>query len=126
MPSTNKLTDQRCRSARAGDRPRKLFDGEGLFLFVSPTGAKVWRLQYRRAGKQQTMTLGPYPRITLAQARERRESAKRDMANGIDPSAAKKAAAGRGMTLDEAAAAYWNGRQDVTDGYRANALRAIP
>lgn len=68
----------------------KYTDGQGLYLLVKPAG-KYWRINFRHLGKQKTLALGTYPEISLAQARQRREQARRLMATGIDPSAAKKA-----------------------------------
>lgn len=125
MPSINRLNDQKCRAARPRERAYKLFDGASLYLYVSPKGAKIWRWQYRIAGKQQTLTIGAYPRISLRDARERRDTARTALEAGEDPAAPKKAASGRGMTLTQAAQAYWAGREDVSDIYRTNATRAL-
>ena len=62
------LTDAKCRGAKLGPKPQKLFDGGGLHLFVSSTGAKGLRVACRLASKPQTLSLGPYPDVTLAQA----------------------------------------------------------
>ncbi len=80
--------------AKAGD---KHTDGDGMYLHVSATG-KYWRLNYRFAGKQKTLALGVYPEVSLSAARKKREKAREQLAEGIDPSAAKreeKAAAAR-------------------------------
>lgn len=84
------LTELQVKKA-ATDKPLKLSDGGGLFLLVQPNGAKYWRLAYRFAGKQKTLALGVYPDISLSDARERREAARKVLANGADPSATKKA-----------------------------------
>jgi len=55
------LNDSRIRSARPVDKPKKLFDGGGLFLFVTPVGGKLWRLKYRFQGKEKLLSLGVYP-----------------------------------------------------------------
>src|SRR5215813_8694716 len=83
---TNMLTDTRVRGAKPSQRPIKLSDGGGLHLLVQPHGSKLWRLAYRFVGKQKTLSLGVYPIISLQEARERRETAKRLLAKGIDPS----------------------------------------
>jgi hypothetical protein len=83
---TNMLTDTRVRGAKPSQRPIKLSDGGGLHLLVQPHGSKLWRLAYRFVGKQKTLSLGVYPIISLQEARERREAAKRLLAKGIDPS----------------------------------------
>ncbi|UCB31823.1 hypothetical protein J9874_02374 [Duffyella gerundensis] len=84
------LTDVKVRSAKPTDKAFKLTDGEGMHLMVHPNGSKYWRLQYRFDGKQKTLALGVYPEITLSEARQRRDEAKRKVANGIDPSEQKK------------------------------------
>ena len=65
-------------------------DGGGLFLLVMPGGAKYWRVGYRFAGKQNTLALGVYPDLMLEDARTRRDDARKLLADGIDPSAAKQ------------------------------------
>ncbi|WP_020481974.1 tyrosine-type recombinase/integrase [Methylomonas sp. MK1] len=86
------LTDTEIRKAKPTEKPQKISDGGGLFLLVTPQGSKLWRLAYRFAGKQKTLAIGEYPTIGLADARAKREEAKKQLANGIDPSTAKKAA----------------------------------
>ena len=120
MP-TNSLSDHQCRSAKPGDKPLKLFDGHGLHLYVSPAGSKVWRMAYRLHGKPQTATIGPYPVITLAEARIRRDAIRAKLVDGISPRVPTK----RGMSLAKATEAFWAGRKDITDAYKNNALRGI-
>jgi integrase len=81
-----------CRNARPGQRLKKLSDGGGLQLWIQPTGSRQWRLAYRFGGKQRLLALGPYPLLPLADARQRRDEAKRLLSDGIDPSEAKKQA----------------------------------
>ena len=104
------LTDIQIRNAKADDKPRKLTDANGLYLYVSAAGGKSWRLDYNFFGKRKTLTLGSYPSMTLAEARGQRDDAKRKLAEGLDPSLAKKrqqleakAAAGNtfGLIADE-------------------------
>lgn len=68
-----------------------LFDGGGLFLLVTPTGGKLWRLKYRFGGKGKLLALGAYPAISLVEARRRRDEAKKNIAHGIDPAGLRKA-----------------------------------
>lgn len=123
MP-TNSLTDAKCRGVKPTDKPQKIFDGEGLHLFVAPTGSKVWRLAYRLDGKPKTMSFGPYPAVGLAEARQKRDQAKATLRDGLDPMQSRKARKTT-LTLDQASAQYWAGRNDITASYRAHALRAI-
>ncbi|HYE35393.1 tyrosine-type recombinase/integrase [Methylocaldum sp.] len=85
------LTDNTIRNAKALEKPVKLSDAGGLFLLVTPTGGKWWRLKYRFEGKEKLLSLGTYPQVTLKEAREKRDEAKRLLKTGIDPSAQKKA-----------------------------------
>lgn len=84
------LTASEVKAAKTSDKPIKLSDGEGLYLLVQPNGAKYWRLAYRFDGKQKTLAIGVYPDIGLQDARERRQEAKKLLANDVDPSQAKK------------------------------------
>jgi integrase len=118
MP-TNTLTDARCKAVKPTDKPQKLFDGQGMFLFVSPTGAKVWRMAYRLNGKPQTLVIGPYPSVTLQEARQKRDEVKAVLRAGQDPNRKDKT-----LTLDQAHTAYWSGRKDLSPSYLANEKRA--
>lgn len=72
--------------AKPQDKPRKLSDGRGLFLLIQPSGAKWWRFRYLFNGREKLLSLGVYPDVSLKDARERRDEARRLLANGIDPS----------------------------------------
>ncbi|BBV04032.1 tyrosine-type recombinase/integrase [Providencia rettgeri] len=85
-----KLNVKQVEAAKAQDKPYKLTDGGGLYLNVSTTGAKSWRLKYRFDKKEKLLTIGLYPSISLSEARKARDKAKDDLANGIDPSDIKK------------------------------------
>ncbi|MGB8421638.1 tyrosine-type recombinase/integrase [Paraburkholderia sp.] len=85
------LTDTTIRNAKSGERPLKLFDGGGLFLLIAATGGKLWRLKYRFGGKEKLLALGVYPDVSLKKARERRDEARTQLADGIDPGANRKA-----------------------------------
>src|SRR5262249_33103714 len=84
------LTDVRVRGAKPEQRPVKLSDGGGLHLLIQPHGSKLWRMAYRFAGKQRTLSLGAYPTVRLQDAREQRDAAKRLLAKGVDPSAQRR------------------------------------
>src|SRR5271166_26557 len=87
------LTDRQIRNASApAGRVMKLSDGEGLQLWVKPSGAKLWNLAYRFDGKQRKLAIGPFPRISLKDARTRRDEAKKLLAGGVDPSQQKRIA----------------------------------
>ena len=84
------LTDAKIRNAKPDTKPRKISDGGGLSLLITPKGSKLWRLSYRFGGKQKTLAIGAYPTVTLEEARDARASAKRQLHEGIDPSQAKQ------------------------------------
>lgn len=88
-PST-KLTDTKIKSAKAQDKDYKLFDSGGLFLLVTKSGGKHWKLKYYFENKEKKLSIGKYPEITLVEARKKREDAKALLANGIDPNQKKK------------------------------------
>ena len=88
------LTDTAIKKAKPSEKPYKLADGGGLYLLVSTTG-KYWRYNYRFGGKFKTLALGTYPDVSLARAREKHADARRQLADGIDPSALRKATKAR-------------------------------
>jgi len=71
--------------AAAKEKPFKLSDGGGLHLLVQPNGSKLWRFRYRFAGRENMLTLGAYPTVSLASARQKRDDARRQLADGADP-----------------------------------------
>jgi len=79
------LTAMEVRSAKGGERPYKVSDSGGLYLFVQPSGQRYWRLAYRWGGKQQTMALGVFPDVSLADARAKRDSVRKVLADGKNP-----------------------------------------
>ena len=84
------LTDTHIRSLKPEAKPRKYFDGGGLFLYVPINGSKLWRMAYRYEGKSKLLSFGDYPTVSLKDARAKREEAKGLLAKGIDPSEQKK------------------------------------
>lgn len=85
------LTQLAIQNAKPKQKSYKLFDSGGLYLRINPNGSKLWQLKYRYLGKEKMLSLGLFPLVTLAEAREKRDEAKKKLINGIDPSAAKKA-----------------------------------
>lgn len=85
------LADVQIRKAKPTDKPFKLADGGGLYLMVHPNGSKYWRLKYRYLGKEKVLAIGQYPHVTLADARAKRDDAKKLLASGADPGAVKQA-----------------------------------
>jgi len=80
------LSDTRVRAAKPRDRAYKLYDERGLFLFVTPTGGRLWRLKYRLRDREKLISLGAYPDVGLKRAREKRDEARKLLADGVDPS----------------------------------------
>ena len=105
------LSDIKVKSAKGKEKPYKLNDGQGLYLQVTPTGGKWWRFKYRFDDKEKLISLGTYPEISLVDARERREAARKQVANSIDPGEVRKAQkAARGLVENsfEVVAREWH------------------
>lgn len=85
------LTHLKITHAKARERAYKLADADALYLVVNPNGTKLWRMNYRYLGKQKTLHFGEWPAVSLSDARERRDEARRKLAAGLDPVAEKKA-----------------------------------
>ena len=116
------LSDVAIRKAKATDKAQRLFDGFGLYLEVTPAGSKLWRQKYRFAGKEKRLAHGSYPTVTLAEARERREEARKLLSKGLDPAehrrASRAAAEDRAGNSFEVIAREWLGRQAWVPHYR--------
>ena len=84
------LTATTIKTCKPKDKAYKLTDGGGLYLLVSPSGGKWWRFDYRFQSKRKTISMGVYPAISLKDARDRRDEAKKQLANGIDPAMVRK------------------------------------
>lgn len=100
------LSDTAIRKAKPGEKPIKLRDGGGLYLLLQPDGARWWRVDYRRpiTSKRNTLSLGVYPLVGLAEAREKHQAAKKLLAAGIDPGLQRKAE--RAISADRAANSF--------------------
>ena len=86
------LTDTYIKSLKPAEKARKYADGGGLFLYIPTSGSKLWRMAYRFNKKSKLLSFGEYPTVTLKKAREKRDEAKKLLADGIDPAQHKKAA----------------------------------
>lgn len=104
------LTDMTVRNAKPQDKAYKLTDSNGLFLFISPAGSKLWRFRYRFENKEQTFSIGPYPEISLSEARSKRNDVRKLLANGINPAQQKrdKKEAKASIRTFEAVAREWH------------------
>lgn len=111
------LTDITIRKAKPADKPQRMFDGGGLYLEVSPAGGKLWRWKYRVNGKERRLALGIYPDTGLADARDKRDAARKLLAAGIDPGehrkAAKAAGEGRAANSFAVVAEEWLAKQSA-------------
>ncbi|MEY3694433.1 MAG: hypothetical protein RL083_258, partial [Pseudomonadota bacterium] len=85
------LTDTRIKTAKPQSKLYKLTDERGLHLLVYPNGSKLWQMRYRFEGKEKTASLGKYPEVSLAEAREKRDQMRKLVANDIDPVQSQKA-----------------------------------
>lgn len=86
------LTDVQIRAAQPREKAFKLFDANGLFLLVHPNGSRYWKMKYRFAGTEKKLSFGVYPEVSLKEARQRCEQARKDLRDGVDPSIKKKIA----------------------------------
>lgn len=125
------LTTVTASQAKPKDKPYKLADEKGMYLYVVPKGFKYWRLKYRFAGKEKSLALGVYPEISLKEARAKRDEARKLISNGIDPSEHKQAT--KAARQDAAANSFevialeWFARKlaDKSKDHRARTLRAL-
>jgi len=106
------LTDVAIRGAKPPAKTTRLFDAGGLYLEMSPAGGRWWRWKYYFAGREKRLALGVYPEVSLKEARIKRDDARRQLAAGIDPGEAKKAAklAQGGNDSFEAIAREWHAK----------------
>lgn len=86
------LKDTQIRNAKPKEKPYKLSDSGGLYVYITPSGGKLWRLKYRLHGTEKTLSIGKYPEISIAEARKQQGEAKERLRQGIDPSQFKKQA----------------------------------
>jgi integrase len=115
------LTDTEIRRSKAAASPYKLADSGGLHLFISPAGGRLWRWKYRFDGAEKLMSLGRYPDVALAEARERRDAARKRLANGVDPMAERLAEKKAVMVATEHTfekiaeqwLAHWDGNKSI-------------
>ena len=101
------LSEAKIRASRPKERAYKVFDERGLFMLVTPTGGRLWRFRYRMGGVEKLLSLGAYPDVPLKRAREKREDARKLVADGIDPSAKRQAERATQVETFEAIAKEW-------------------
>ena len=124
------LTDVAVRNAKPGPKTIRLKDERGLHLEISPKGGKWWRLRYWISGKERLISLGTYPDISLKDARERRDAARKLIANGIDPSQARKEEkaeiAADAMTFEKVAREWFaKFKENWTPGHAERTMRRL-
>ena len=123
------LTDTKVRQAKAKDKAYKVSAGGGLYLYVSATGAKSWRFDYRHSGKRYTLTHGPYPEVTCADASDRHSLARKALERGENPALVKQrvrqdAMAAAGDTFKAIAEVWFEGKSKARSAaWRDNARR---
>jgi hypothetical protein len=115
------ITDIAVRNEKAGSKPKHIFDGKGLFLLIPPQKffpdgkpqppSKWWRFKYQFNGKTKMLSFGIYPDVSLADARDKRDAARKQIAAGIDPGEVRKMAKVAQSLTFEAVAREWHGKQ---------------
>jgi len=124
---TQMLTNAVISAAKPREKPFKLPDGGGLYLLVTPTGKRWWRLRFRVNGKERMLSLGVFPEVKLAEARELRDEARRDLRKGVDPSAKRRIERLAGGDTFEAIAREWFEKFSTTwaPGYSSKVIRRL-
>ena len=115
---TDRLSDRECKAARAG----KHSDGKALYLLVKDSGSKLWQMKYRHGGKERVYSIGPYPEVTLAEARSKRDEARDWIREGKDPTVERRlvkanAGAQQGITF-RVVAEEWLALQEYSADHR--------
>jgi integrase len=111
MPISDLLTEGRIRSAKPKSGPYKLRDGGGLFLLITPTNARLWRLRYKVRGRESMLGLGSYPATSLKAARAKRTELRADLESGKNPSAGRRAERASSANTFETIAREWLAKQ---------------
>ena len=121
MAGIDLLTDGRIRAARPRPLPYKLRDGAGLYLLITPGGAKQWRLRYAAGGRESMLSLGTYPATSLTAARARRAELRSALEAGRNPSLERRAARTHSANTFEAIAGEWLDKQPFAPKTREKA-----
>lgn len=115
------LSDAAVKAAKPRQKPYRLYDERGMYLQVSPQGGLYWRLKYRIGEREKVLALGVYPDVSLKRAREKRDDARRQIADGIDPSALKQATKAASADTFKAVAQEWMAKQKFAPATREKA-----
>lgn len=128
-PHFDVLSDTKIRTTRPGEKTLRLYDERGLYLEITPSGSRWWRFKYRFAGKEKLLSMGTYPDTGLKAARDKRDQAREQLAQGVDPSQARRVEkankAEQAPNTFEAVAREWHStvhRAHVSDGHAARTL----
>ncbi|MGR7121480.1 tyrosine-type recombinase/integrase [Klebsiella aerogenes] len=123
------LTDIKVRSAKPQEKEYTLVDGDGMFLLIHPNGSKYWRFRFRFGGKQHLMAFGVYPETSLADARQKREEARKLVAAGIDPRQHKRAVkedqAKEAITFESVARDWHASNQKWSESHSGRVLKSL-
>lgn len=123
------LTDTKVRSAKPEAKEYSLVDGDGMFLLIHPNGSKYWRFRFRFGGKQHLMAFGVYPETSLADARQKREEARRLVAAGVDPREHKRAVkeeqAREVITFESVARDWHASNQKWSESHSGRVLKSL-
>jgi len=121
------LTDTAIRAVKPSEKQQKLFDGSGLYLLVFPSGSKVWRFKYHFQGKEKLISLGPYPAVSLKDARDKAADARKTLGGDNDPSAQRQQSRRQQRDTFEILAREWYNKQlpAWTERHAVYALRRM-
>lgn len=123
------LTDTKVRAAKPEAKEYSLVDGDGMFLLVHPNGSKYWRFRFRFGGKQHLMAFGVYPETSLADARQKREEARKLVAAGVDPREHKRAVkeeqAKEVITFESVARDWHASNQKWSESHSGRVLKSL-
>lgn len=122
------LTDAKIRAAKPEVKSYKLTDSAGLHLLIHPNGSRYWRLRYRHQGKEKTLALGIYPTVSLSDARNKRDNARKLIAEGIDPTEKKRAekiAASTELSFETVTRQWLDTNKKWSDAHRQRVLRSF-
>ena len=123
------LPDTKIRSAKPKDKPYKLADSGGLFLYVTPIGSKLWRMKYRYMGKERVYSIGAYPLVGASEARNIRDNVKKQLVGGIDPTQHRRLTKHQKREANEntfeAVTRRWMGVKKVEKSHTARSLRRL-
>ena len=122
-----KLTETKIKNARSHEKPTRLSDGSGLYLYLSPSGGRLWRGKYRFEGKEKLISYGKYPDVSLADARNKHAAELKTLAQGTDSMAARKAVKATTRASFQKIAEDWHEhwREGKSEQHASSVLRRL-